>query len=222
MQVTVRSQNESAVGSTILSARRPTAEAPSINCFLARYQSLRAEADEALDELMPWFDWLAASVGDARAECRIKSSASTWRKMESQGLCLQDVHDLLGVRVIVRSETDCRRVARQARRRWNGETQVKDYISKPKANGYRSLHAILRTDRGVRAELQVRTWEMHEACARGPAAHWIYKRTPKGVWDCGGWPALDCNGFAVPPAACLSFLSRQTDFASMASPLLRT
>ena len=78
-------------------------------------------------------------------------------------LALEEVHDLLGLRVITDSEATCRQALRAIRRRWAGRSfRFKDYIANPKPNGYRSIHTTVSGRDGERDEVQIRTRQVHD------------------------------------------------------------
>ena len=115
---------------------------------------------------------------------RVKSVRSTFEKVALRG---KDLDDLLALRVIVEpsnaeesAEAACiervRQVHTLVESLWpGGIVQVKDYVANPKANGYQSLHLLVRLPSGWRCELQVRTRCMHDHAEHGAAAHADYK-----------------------------------------------
>jgi GTP diphosphokinase / guanosine-3',5'-bis(diphosphate) 3'-diphosphatase len=114
-------------------------------------------------------------------EARLKSPESVWRKMQRYRLELVDVHDLLGLRLIVETPAQCYEAAELVRSIWAGRClRFKDYLAHPKRNGYRSLHLWFRLDDGLRLEVQVRTRLMHLRCLMGDTSHERYKRRLEG------------------------------------------
>jgi len=98
--------------------------------------------------------------------------------MLSKGLTLDQVHDIIAFRIIVRDEQDCYLALRAIHERFEPLLlRFKDYIAQPKENGYRSLHTCVKSPDGFVFECQIRTLAMHEQADEGEAAHWQYKAT---------------------------------------------
>jgi len=107
---------------------------------------------------------------------RPKHLYSIWKKMQGKGLTLDRVFDLRALRVIVDSVDDCYAVLARLHEVYEPvEGEFDDYISRPKPNGYQSLHTVLRAPDGQTMEVQIRTQAMHEHAEHGVAAHWAYK-----------------------------------------------
>ncbi len=115
----------------------------------------------------------------AQVSSRAKHIFSIHHKMLTKNLRFDQVMDLRAARVIVSSIADCYRVLSLVQALWEPiEREFDDYIARPKANGYQSLHTVVKVDGGQTLEVQIRTYEMHELAEFGVAAHWRYKERP--------------------------------------------
>ena len=113
---------------------------------------------------------------------RRKRAYSIWRKMERKSVGFEQLSDIFGFRVIVKSLADCYQALGSVHTTWPMVPgRFKDYVSTPKANDYRSIHTTVIGPGKQRVELQIRTEEMHEIAEYGIAAHALYK-------DGGGSP----------------------------------
>jgi GTP pyrophosphokinase len=137
----------------------------------------RAERERAVEAARRQLQQRLADAG-LRAEVhgRPKHLYSIWKKMQGKGLDFDHVYDLRALRVIVEDVPACyAALARVHERYVPVEGEFDDYIAKPKANGYQSLHTVVRGDDGRPLEVQIRTRQMHEHAEHGVAAHWMYK-----------------------------------------------
>jgi GTP pyrophosphokinase len=119
---------------------------------------------------------LSAAGLHAEITGRPKHIYSIWKKMQRKDLGFKDLFDVRAVRVLVDEVRDCYTTLGIVHNLWTPiPREFDDYIAKPKANSYRSLHtAVIGPDDKV-LEVQIRTREMHQANEHGIAAHWRYK-----------------------------------------------
>src|SRR5712675_3044584 len=111
----------------------------------------------------------------AELEARVKGLCSLHRKLERQQRGLEQVYDLLAVRVVTDSERSCYAALGVVHHIWRPVPgRFKDYIAMPRPNLYQSLHTTV-IHAGQPFEVQIRTQEMHRIAEQGVAAHWRYK-----------------------------------------------
>src|SRR5512143_393081 len=113
---------------------------------------------------------------DARVVGRRKRAYSIWRKMERKSVGFEQLSDIFGFRVVVKTLADCYQALGIVHSTWPMVPgRFKDYISTPKGNDYRSIHTTVIGPSKQRVELQIRTVGMHEIAEYGIAAHALYK-----------------------------------------------
>ena len=113
---------------------------------------------------------------EARVIGRRKRAYSIWRKMERKSVGFEQLSDIFGFRVIVKTAADCYQALGIVHTTWPMVPgRFKDYVSTPKANDYRSIHTTVIGPSKQRVELQIRTTEMDEIAEYGIAAHALYK-----------------------------------------------
>jgi GTP pyrophosphokinase len=113
---------------------------------------------------------------EARVDSRIKRLYSIHQKLIRQRITVDQVYDLLAVRIITKSVKDCYTVLGAIHQMWRPVPgRIKDFIAMPRPNLYQSLHTTVITENGSQFEVQIRTEEMHKMAEEGIAAHWKYK-----------------------------------------------
>jgi GTP pyrophosphokinase len=121
---------------------------------------------------------LAAQGIEAEVSGRPKHIHSIYNKMRTKGLSFDEVQDLRAFRVLVGDIRDCYAVLGIVHQIWPPmPREFDDYISRPKANGYQSLHTVVTADDGRSLEIQIRTRTMHQHAEFGVASHWRYKES---------------------------------------------
>ena len=125
-------------------------------------------------------DELARAGIRAEITGRPKHLYSIYSKMRAKSLDFSQIHDVSGLRVLVDEAKDCYTVLGVVHNLWAPiPREFDDYISRPKANLYRSLHTAVIGPEGKALEVQIRTREMHRDAELGVAAHWRYKEGAK-------------------------------------------
>ncbi len=114
----------------------------------------------------------------AQVAGRPKHIYSIYNKMRGKSLDFSNLYDLRAFRVIVADVKTCFTVLDIIHRLWTPILkEFDDYISRPKPNGYQSLHTVVVAENGQPFEVQIRTEEMHRLAEFGVAAHWRYKES---------------------------------------------
>ena len=106
---------------------------------------------------------------------RTKHIYSIHQKMQQKKTPFSEIQDLIGLRILVKTEADCYIALGALHSKWNYHPdRLRDWIGQPKKNGYQSLHTTI-LDNGRPIEIQIRTYQMHKIAEDGIAAHWSYK-----------------------------------------------
>ena len=111
---------------------------------------------------------------------REKTPFSIWRKVQKKRVSLEQITDIIGFRIILKSIDDCYKTLGIIHKHYNCiPGKFKDYISSAKINGYKSIHTAVIGSNKKPIEIQIRTNEMHEFAERGIASHWQYKSSER-------------------------------------------
>lgn len=113
---------------------------------------------------------------DGKVYGRVKHISSIFNKIKDKNYNISQIYDLLAVRIIVNTESECYEVLSYINSMFEPiDGRFKDYIARPKPNGYKSIHTTVITDNNDPLEIQIRTTKMHEFNEYGVAAHFLYK-----------------------------------------------
>jgi guanosine-3',5'-bis(diphosphate) 3'-pyrophosphohydrolase len=150
------------------------------------YESIRSQFDKTGEERTKFIEDTTKEISRELSEAGISASvkgrakhfASIFAKMEKHNLSFDEVHDILGFRVIVPTVRGCYEALGVCHSSFKPVPgRFKDYIAMPKPNRYQSLHTTVIGAGGQRMEIQIRTPEMHRVAEEGIAAHWHYKES---------------------------------------------
>ena len=137
----------------------------------------RAERESHVEQVRQELESALMAQGTAASvQGRPKHIYSIVKKMRGKGLDFEQVFDIRALRVVVTDVAACYAVLAYVHAHFAPLTaEFDDYIAKPKANGYQSLHTVVRDAEGRAFEIQIRTQAMHDHAEHGVAAHWAYK-----------------------------------------------
>lgn len=138
----------------------------------------RQDRDLYISKVQDELDHLLRDAGFEHYEItgRAKHIYSIFRKIQRKQLSFDQLYDTNAFRILVPSVEDCYRCLSMIHDRWQHiQREFDDYISKPKPNGYQSIHTIVQGPEGRYVEIQIRSFAMDEAAELGVAAHWKYK-----------------------------------------------
>jgi GTP pyrophosphokinase len=150
--------------------------------LMREIESKRHENENWLRQVQTTIEQKLAREGiPARVEGRLKRAYSVYLKLKRQRITLDQVYDILAVRIITDSVKNCYAALGVIHNEWHPiPGRIKDFIAMPRPNLYQSLHTSVIGPGGITFEIQIRTEEMHRIAEEGIAAHWKYKEGSKG------------------------------------------
>ena len=143
-----------------------------------RVEARRQAAEDSIDDLKRRIvtTLTEAQIPVVSVDGRMKRLYSIWVKLKRQKIDLEQMYDLIALRVVTASVKDCYAALGIIHQTWTPVPgRFKDFIAMPRPNGYQSLHTTVISERGLAFEVQVRTADMHHRAEEGIAAHWKYK-----------------------------------------------
>ncbi|MCP4751536.1 MAG: bifunctional (p)ppGpp synthetase/guanosine-3',5'-bis(diphosphate) 3'-pyrophosphohydrolase [Proteobacteria bacterium] len=184
------------------------------------HKSLLERLHHEISELLP------TNRIEASIKLRIKHYYSIFLKAKRIGVDYDQLHDLLGIRILVGDVDECYKVLGLVNSFYRPVTETfKDYISFPKPNGYQSLHIDVYSKDGLGFDVQIRTREMDKVAERGIAAHWAYKEKSEiipGKTENTSWlqDLSKSLNFANDPKESLEIFTRElySDFVYVFTP----
>ncbi|OGG00999.1 MAG: hypothetical protein A3F83_02275 [Candidatus Glassbacteria bacterium RIFCSPLOWO2_12_FULL_58_11] len=156
------------------------------------YHELAKRVDKKRREREKLIEQFTSPLQEAVNEAGIKAVVSgrpkhlysIYKKMERRSKSFEEIYDLLGLRVLAETVSDCYHVLGIVHTLWTPlHDRFKDYIATPKSNMYQSLHTSVYGPQGQLIEVQIRTGEMHRTAEYGIAAHWRFKEEQRAEKD---------------------------------------
>lgn len=156
-----------------------------------KLEATRAERDTVFDAFItPIRKQLDSQGIKYEIKQRIKSPYSIWNKMQNKHVTFEEIYDILAVRVIFDPNdpatelNECFNIYVGISKIYKSHPdRLRDWVSRPKANGYQALHVTLMSNNGEWIEVQIRSRRMDEIAEKGFAAHWKYKEGDKDEAD---------------------------------------
>src|ERR671915_264294 len=155
-----------------------TLEPKAYQVLRQRVEARRRVSEGMIEELKKTITakLVEAQVPVIQIDGRIKRLFSIHQKLKRQKIDLDQVYDMVALRIVTESIKDCYAALGIIHQTWSPVPgRIKDFIAMPRPNGYQSLHTSVISEKGVPFEVQIRTEEMHRRAEEGIAAHWKYK-----------------------------------------------
>ncbi len=154
---------------------------PARDLIIKRLQFIKNNNDDTFKSIsLELIELLNKNGVEATITGREKTPFSIWRKIQNKKVSLEQLTDIIGFRIKVKTVEDCYKTLGIFHSKFPTiPGRFKDYISTPKINKYQSIHTAVIGPRKNRIEIQIRTFEMNEFAERGIASHWKYKSSEK-------------------------------------------
>ena len=124
-------------------------------------------------------------------DSRAKRYSSLYKKLQRYEMDLDKIYDLVALRIIVKSVEECYAALGIIHKAWSPlPGRIKDYMARPKPNGYRSIHTTVFCVGNKITEFQIRTQKMHEEDEFGIAAHWAYQQIKSSKRHAENWAGV--------------------------------
>src|SRR5579871_1839387 len=145
--------------------------------ILSKVDQRKKEREKYVDEVVQLIEAkLKEREIQGRIYGRFKHIYSIYKKIKSQGIDFDQIHDIIAFRLVLQDVPACYEALGIIHNLWKPVPgRFKDFIAIPKPNMYQSLHTTVIGPMGERVEMQIRTEEMHRIAEEGIAAHWAYK-----------------------------------------------
>jgi GTP pyrophosphokinase len=163
-------------------------EYKAIDEHLQAYQSkMHLKLNDFVSTTKSLLEYHGFNTDNLKIFSRIKHHYSIYLKMQRKGVTIDEILDLLAIRILVDTPIECYDVLGHIHMKYKPLiARFKDYISTPKENGYQTIHTTVFYDSSI-YEVQIRTFDMNKVAEYGVAAHWIYKsglkaHTPNLKW----------------------------------------
>ena len=154
---------------------------PARDLIIERLHFIKNNKDDTFNSIsLELIELLNKNGVKATITGREKTPFSIWRKIQNKKVSLEQLTDIIGFRIIVKTVEDCYKTLGIFHSKFPTiPGRFKDYISTPKINKYQSIHSAVIGPQKNRIEIQIRTFEMNEFAERGIASHWKYKSSEK-------------------------------------------
>ncbi len=146
---------------------------------------------------------------------RTKTPYSIWKKMQNKGIQFDQIYDLFAIRIIfepkqgITERQQCYDIFSLISADYISKPdRLRDWVGRPKSNGYEALHCTLMSSLGNWMEVQIRSRRMDEIAERGLAAHWSYKGVQKNESELDNWLNMVREVLENPDVSALEFLDK--------------